>query len=289
MIELFLLFFVIQGDTPGEWLQSCHDQFDPHSDYIPSDTFVDPNDQEFKDWLYCRFTTTLELDKHDLEKLRRDFNWYNYVNQTAHEFVNDSQFYQSDGISNIVIEPEVSGRESLPPPMSVVISYVQTHTGLGISKYYKIYNVNPRCNPEVFDTVCNADMPNATSRDTQYDIDNAFYKLTFELSTNPDFKKLVDTKLVGFGPRPDGIFINVNPKYLDTYQLFRYQDTIREIVGPDVPILFESHIEIYCPTTEIVVDGKCRPANYVNPLYWISLIILIPVTVIIIFYWRKRK
>jgi len=290
LIELLLLSFVIQGDTSGEWIQSCYDQFDPEIDYFTPINHYDPNKQEHRDYLFCRVVYTLKLNEHQVEMLGKDLNWYNYVNQTAQEFVNNSQYYQSNGISNIVIEPGVSGRDSLPPPMSVVISYDETHADLGISKYYKIYNVNPRCTPEVYDVVCHTDVSNTIpERDIQYEIDNAMYKLHSELDTNPDFKKLFDTKLEGFGPRPDGIFVIVNPQYLDTYQLFRHQDTIREIIGYDIPILFESQTEIYCPTTEIAVNGKCQPVNYVDPLYWVILITLIPVSLIAVFVLRSKR
>ena len=288
MIELFLLLFVIQGDTSEEWMQSCDDQFNREIDFFTPINNYDPNNQEHKDYIFCRIIIELELNVHQVELVGRDIDWHNYTNQTAFEYVDNSDFYQK--VDNVTIQPVVSGRDSLPPPMSIVISYNKTNTDLGISKYYKIYNVNPRCNPEVYDTVCHTDVLSAIpKRDTQYDIDNAFYKLNLELSTNPDFKKLVDTKLGGFGTMSDGIFINVNPKYLDTYQLFRYQDTIREIIGPDVSILFESQTEIYCPTTEIAVDGKCQPLNHVDPLYWVVLIALIPVSLISIFVLKKRK
>jgi len=290
LIELLLLSFVIQGDTSGEWIQSCYDQFDPETDYFTPINQYDPNKQEHKDYLFCSVVVTLKLNEHQVEMLGKDINWHNYVHQTAQEFVDNSQYYQSNRINNIVIESVVSGRDSLSPPMSVVISYDETHADLGTSKYYKIYNVNPLCTPEVYDIVCHTDVPGAIpKRYIQHDINNAFYKLSSELDANPDFKKLVDTKLGGFGPRPDEIFVIVNPKYLDTYQLFRYQDTIREIIGHDVPILFESQTGIYCPTTEIAVDGKCQPVNYVDPLYWVILIALIPVSLITVFVLKSER
>lgn len=238
MMELFLLLIVIQGDTSEEWIQSCNDQFNSEIDFFTPINKYDPNNQEHKDYIFCRIIDELELNEHQVELLGRDIDWYNYANQTAYEFVDGSDFYQK--VDNVTIEPVVSGRDSLPPPMSVVISYDEIYRDLEKSKFYKIYNVNPRCNPEVYDTVCHTDVLSATpKRDTQYDINNANYKIHSELNTNLFFKNSVDTKFYAIGPHPYGILVSVYPKYLDTYQLFRYQDTFREIIGPDVPILFE--------------------------------------------------
>lgn len=50
-----------------------------------------------------------------------------------------------------------------------------------------------------------------------------------------------------------------------------------------------SESEIYCPSTHIAIDGKCQPVNYINPLYWILLIALIPVILIIIFVLKSKR
>ena len=48
-------------------------------------------------------------------------------------------------------------------------------------------------------------------------------------------------------------------------------------------------MEIYCPTTQIAVEGKCQPVNYINPLYWLILIALIPVSLITIFVIKAKQ
>ena len=50
----------------------------------------------------------------------------------------------------------------------------------------------------------------------------------------------------------------------------------------------EQVTENYCPSTHIAVNGQCQSANYINPLYWVFLIALIPVTLIIIFVFKSK-
>lgn len=46
--------------------------------------------------------------------------------------------------------------------------------------------------------------------------------------------------------------------------------------------------ETYCPLTQVAVNGKCQPVNYVDPLYWILLIILMPTIVIPILIFKSK-
>jgi len=47
--------------------------------------------------------------------------------------------------------------------------------------------------------------------------------------------------------------------------------------------------EIYCPTTHIAVDGKCQPTNYIDPLYYIVIIIGIIGIISLIFFIKKKQ
>lgn len=57
-------------------------------------------------------------------------------------------------------------------------------------------------------------------------------------------------------------------------------------------ILTADAAEIACVSTEILQDGKCVPANYINPIYWWLIASLVMMTILAIVYLKmkhKRK
>lgn len=123
MIELLLLLFVLQGNTPTEWIDSCSD-FDVKLDDFTVENQYDPTQQSSRDIVFCKVILDLNLDEHDVEKLGRNLDWSNYANQTSIEYMNNWVFYQKYGIKDTLeIKSSVSERDSLPPPMSVKISF----------------------------------------------------------------------------------------------------------------------------------------------------------------------
>ncbi len=46
---------------------------------------------------------------------------------------------------------------------------------------------------------------------------------------------------------------------------------------------------IFCPGTHVAIDGKCQPANYINPLYYYGSVIGVIGLISIIFIIKKNK
>jgi len=134
MIELFLLLFVLQGETTTEWVDSCNNDFVNYEI-----KFREIN----HDIYFCTVVNDLRLDEQDLEKLGRDINWYNYTVHTTNEFIDKWDFYQDNAIyDTLQVDTYVSGRESLPPPMSVQISFDYNDES-EIKKFNESFGVNP--------------------------------------------------------------------------------------------------------------------------------------------------
>jgi len=145
MIHLILLLFVLQGNNPVEWGDSCFNDFDNTVDNgFGSDAY------------FCKVVLDLNLNKHDIEKLGRNLDWYNYANQTANDFLDKWQFYQEHGIKETLSVHTVrSLRESLPPYMSTDISFAYT-SGNDIKKFSKTFVISPLYK----NRICNDDVEN---------------------------------------------------------------------------------------------------------------------------------
>ena len=118
MIELFIFLFVLQGDTPSEWLESCNTDF---INYVMNLSERNP------DIIFCKHVKTLDLNVDDIDKLGKEFDWFNYTMQTSQDFVDDWDFYQNNAIKDtLLIYPSVSMRDSLPPGTRVQISFNYT-------------------------------------------------------------------------------------------------------------------------------------------------------------------
>jgi len=174
MMELFLLLFVIQGDTSGEWMQSCYDEFDPNMDYFLPLRGFDPSNQTHVDSVFCRTVLDLYLDQYDLEKLGRNLDWSNYVIQTTTEFLDNYDFYREYGIKDTLeIKPIIGLRDLNPRDMKVVISFDYLD-GISIYYYEEIFGVHPLCDPPIsYDGVCNLKAtldasPTSITRDSDF-------------------------------------------------------------------------------------------------------------------------
>lgn len=94
----------------------------------------------------------------------------------------------------------------------------------------------------------------------------------------PEFKKLLQTEIVGFGiDEPNNrIFVQVDSKYANQENYDRYEKIFRETIGPDVPIKFD------------VVE---RPVmTQLNRDFIIPIILAIIASIIgLVIYFKKRK
>ncbi len=159
MIELFIFLFVLQGDSPSEWLESCNTDFIDYPEKLS---------ERNPDIMFCRFAKDLHLNANDVEKLGIEFNWFNYTMQTSKEFVNNWEFYQDNAIKDtLLIWPSISTRDSLPPGMRVQISFNYTG-GEGTKTFDERFSISPLCDPPISaDGECNLKMTlNASLPDT---------------------------------------------------------------------------------------------------------------------------
>jgi len=108
---------------------------------------------------------------------------------------------------------------------------------------------------------------------------NAYEKLNYRLSTDPEFAQLVQTEVVGFGvaEQNKGIFIVVDPLHANQENLDDYEEIFRDTIGENIPVLFEIRER---------ADSQVKK----DPDVMILVLVIIPVFCITIYYfWRKRK
>lgn len=137
--------FVLQGNSPTEWGDSCFYDFDNTIDHeITPDVY------------FCKVVLDLNLNKHDIEKLGKELDWNNYVMQTANEFVDKWDYYQKNGIKEtLYIYPSIGNREVLPPKMIAIIGF-DYKSDDGIKRFEKTFAVSPLNN----NRICNNDIEN---------------------------------------------------------------------------------------------------------------------------------
>lgn len=109
---------------------------------------------------------------------------------------------------------------------------------------------------------------------------NAYEQLTYRLSTDTEFKQLLQTEVVGFGVDEvkEGIFIVVDPMYSNQENFDKYEEIFRVTIGEDIPIRFE-------------VGERAYSIDKEDPDFRILVLIVIPISfgVSIYYFWRKRK
>lgn len=140
-----LLLFVLQGNSPTEWGDSCFSDFDNTIDHeITPDVY------------FCKVILDLNLNKHDIEKLGKELDWNNYVMQTANEFVDKWDYYQENGIKEtLYIYPSIDTKEVLPPKMMAIIGF-DYKSDDGIKRFEKTFSVSPLNK----NRICNDDIEN---------------------------------------------------------------------------------------------------------------------------------
>ena len=107
----------------------------------------------------------------------------------------------------------------------------------------------------------------------------AYEDLNNRLVVEPEFAKLLQTEVVGFGvdEQNNGIFITVDPKYVNQENFDRYEEIFRETIG-DVKITFE-------------VNERANSDDKTDFDFRILVLVVIGVSlsVFIYYFWRKRK
>lgn len=140
MIELFIFLFVLQGDNPSEWLQSCDTDF---ANYVQEISETNP------DVYFCNVVRDLRLTESDVDKLGKELNWFNYTMQSSKEFVDNWDFYQDYAINDtLLIYPSIGTRDILPPAMKVQISF-NYQDGDTISSFDESFKILPEFNPPI--------------------------------------------------------------------------------------------------------------------------------------------
>lgn len=145
MIDLFLLLFILQGNNPIEWADSCFYDF--------NDTMISENT---RDVYFCKALSDLNLSYSDVVKLGKELDWDNYLIQTANEFVGKWEYYQKIGIKDtLYIYPSISNREVVPPEMTAVIGF-DYKLDNKIKRFEKTFIVSPLNH----NRICNDDVEN---------------------------------------------------------------------------------------------------------------------------------
>ena len=107
----------------------------------------------------------------------------------------------------------------------------------------------------------------------------SYEDLNNRMAVDPEFAKLLQTEVVGFGmdEQNKGIFITVDPKYANQENFDRYEEIFRETIG-DVKITFEVNKRTYSDDKK---DFDFRILVFV--------VIGVSLSILLYYFWRKRK
>lgn len=88
-----------------------------------------------------------------------------------------------------------------------------------------------------------------------------YEKLNDQLDVDPNFKRLLETEVVGFGTdeQTKGIFITVDPVFANEENYELYFKIFREVIGNDVPIAIEVNERAVPTTCTAGISGDCDP------------------------------
>lgn len=108
----------------------------------------------------------------------------------------------------------------------------------------------------------------------------AYDDLNNRLVVEPEFAKLLQTEVVGFGvdEQNKGIFISIDPTYANQENFNKYEEIFRETIGEDMPIKFEVHERA---DSDDKTDFDFR--------ILILIIIAVSLSAALYYFWRKRK
>jgi hypothetical protein len=145
VLQLILFLFVLQGNNPTEWSDSCFYDFDNtiYHEITP-------------DVYFCKVILELNLNRDDIEKLGKELNWNNYAKLTVDDFIDKWKFYQDYGVKETLeINTFVSGTDILPPIMKSEISF-NYKSSEKIKKFNKSFTISPLYK----NRICNDDIEN---------------------------------------------------------------------------------------------------------------------------------
>lgn len=110
----------------------------------------------------------------------------------------------------------------------------------------------------------------------------AYDDLNNRLDVEPEFAKLLQTEVVGFGvdEQNKGIFIAIDPTYANQENFDKYEEIFRETIGEDMPIKFEVYER---------ADSDDKTDFDFRILILILIIIAVSLSAAFYYFWRKRN
>lgn len=156
------------------------------------------------------------------------------------------------------------------------IEFLQSpHRGISSREFAHVYSITNGDVRKVIQIIQDPNYP----KNIFDPIFKAYEDLNNRLVVEPEFAKLLQTEVVGFGvdEQNSGIFITVDPKYANQENFDKYEEIFRETIG-DVKITFEVN-------KRADLDDK----SDFDFRILVFVVIGVSLSILLYYFWRNKK